>query len=281
MQLGEINHLYIIRSREQGLYLGQEGQTEGGVLLPNAYVTSNMQIGDQIDVFLYHDGEQRITATTIIPPITLHSFAPLKVKATTSFGCFLEWGLPKDNLLPNNETQAPLPKVGDTVVVFLFIDQETSRLVATAKVENILENKDVTFVENDVVNVLLYRETPLGFMTIINNQHIGLLYKNEVYQKPLKIGDTVQAFIKSVRNDNKIDLVLQKQGFDHVVDSKSIIFDLLQKSGGKMAYTDKSSPEDIYSKFNMSKKVWKKAVGGLMKEGKVIQDDTGISIVNV
>jgi predicted RNA-binding protein (virulence factor B family) len=265
MNLGEYNTLTALRFKEQGCYLGPEGQDVGGVLLPNAYVPEGLNIGDEIEVFIYHDFEDRLIATTIKPAVELHSFAPLKVKDITSVGVFMDWGLPKNLFVPFAEQGSSDMIVGQTYVIFLYIDTETSRLVGSAQVENILDNDEINVKQDEEVDLIVYRETPLGYMAIINNENIGLIYKSSTFQ-PLHRGLQLKGYIQKIRDDNKIDLVIQKQGHLAMESNAQHVLDLLKQNNGFLPFTDKSDPEKIRETFKISKKVFKRAVGNLYKQ---------------
>jgi len=268
MNLGEYNTLTALRFKEQGCYLGPkelEGQDTGGVLLPNAYVPDSLDVGDEIEVFIYHDFEDRLIATTIKPAVALHGFAPLKVKDITSVGVFMDWGLPKNLFVPFAEQGKSEMIVGQTYVIFLYIDTETSRLVGSAQVENILDNDEINVKEEEEVDLIIYRESPLGYMAIINNENIGLIYRSSTFQ-PLHRGLQLKGYVQKIRDDNKIDLVIQKQGHLAMESNAQHVLDILKQNNGFLPFTDKSDPEKIRATFNISKKVFKRSVGNLYKQ---------------
>jgi len=265
MYLGKFNTLYALRKASCGFFLG-EADSDQDILLPNKYVPVDLKPDDAIDVFLYTDSEDRIVATTLTPKILLHQFAVLEVKDVTRVGAFLDWGLEKDLFLPFREQMA-LVKKGEKVTVFLYLDEKTDRLVASANVRNFTED-DITVKEGEEVALLIDRESDLGFQVIINNKYIGLLFANEVFQ-PLSQGDMVRGFIKNLREDGKIDVSLQKQGYDQIVDSQDLLLEKLQENEGVLYLTDKSDSALIMQKLQMSKKVFKKTVGALYKQRKI------------
>lgn len=273
--LGKLNTLRILRDSDFGLFLGDQEETQD-VLLPKKYVPKGVKIGDEIDVFIYNDSEDRLVATTLTPKIQLNACAYLKVKAVTSIGAFLDWGLEKDLLVPFSE-QVTKMKEGESYVVYLKRDAKTNRLVATEKVLNALKQKhDLS--EGEEVDLLIYHASKLGMQVIINGRHLGLLYHDEIFQ-PLTIGDQLPGYVKRIREDGKIDVSLQKQGYAQVEDSQQVILDRLNAGGGTLAVTDKSSPEAIMDELQMSKKVFKKAVGALYKQRLINIGDKAITLV--
>jgi hypothetical protein len=292
MELGEINTLRIIRFRSNGCYLGEldsvpesendtiefsESEALPGVLLPNRYVTERMQLGDEIDVFLYTDSEDRRVATTERPKILLHEFAPLEVKSVTAVGAFMDWGLTKDLFVPYSEQARRLEK-GEVHVVFLYLDSETDRLVGTTKVDHVIDNEEILVEEKDQVKLLVYGETPLGYKVIINDENIGLLYRSELNQ-PVKIGDFKTGYIKKIRPDGKIDVSLDIQGVEIIEPSAQKLLQKIQLEKGFVPFTDKSDPDDIRDYFQMSKKTFKKAVGHLYKSRLIDIKPDGLHLI--
>lgn len=265
LYLGEINTLHVLRDAPCGMFLG-ETDSDQDVLLPNKYVPDDLYVDDSIDVFLYTDSEDRITATTLTPKIFLHQFAVLEVTDVAACGSFLNWGLEKDLFLPFAE-QKERVQVGDKVTVFLDLDESTNRLFASAKIEDFIE-AETTMKERDEADLLIDRKSELGYQVIINNLHIGLLYSNEVYQS-LQKGDKVKGFIKKIREDGKIDVSLRKHGYAQITDSQNILLQKLQENNGVLFLTDKSDPDLITQKLQMSKKVFKKSLGALYKKHRV------------
>ena len=265
MYLGKFNTLYALRRASCGIFLG-ESDGDQDVLLPNKYIPDSLELDGAIDVFIYKDSEDRIIATTLTPKILLHQFATLEVTEVNGIGAFLDWGLEKDLFLPFRE-QMSLVQKGDKVTVFLYLDEKTDRLVASAKVRKFAE-EDVDLKEWEEVDLLIDRKSDLGFQVIINNKYIGLLFANEVFQ-PLSKGDRVKGFIKNIREDGKIDVSLQKQGYNKIGDSQELLLKKLQENGGVLHLTDKSDAGLIVQKLKMSKKVFKKTVGALYKQRKI------------
>ncbi len=278
MELGQFNTLEILRFRDQGCYLGVAGQEDGGVLLPGKEVDENWKEGDTVEVFIYQDSEERLIATTKKPLIALHKFAFLQVKDETPIGTFMDWGLEKDLFVPFAEQDGRM-KVGEYHVIFLFLDVETSRLVGSSRVEDIIDNEDCELTEKEEVSLLFYRETQLGYQAIINGQHIGLLFKSDVH-KDIAIGDTSKGYIKKIREDGKITLAVHVQGVGMIDESARIVLEKLKENGGHMNFTDKSDPVLINKTFGMSKKSFKRGVGALYKQRIVELKDDGIHLLD-
>lgn len=264
LYLGKINSLCVLRNATCGMFLGDGGDQE--VLLPNKYVPEDLDLDHSIDVFLYTDSEDRIVATTRTPKVLLHQFAVLEVKDVTKIGAFLDWGLEKDLLLPLSEQQGRIRK-GDKVTVCLCLDEKTDRLFASAKI-NEYTDRELTVYEGEEVDLLIDRESELGWQVVINDRHTGLIFSNKIF-KPLRKGDKLRGFIENIRKDGKIDVSLQKQGYSQVEDSQAILLKKLQDSNGVLHLTDKSDAKLISQKLGMSKKVFKKCVGALYKQRKI------------
>lgn len=277
IQVGRYNDLKILRDTSVGLYLGDE-EGEEDVLLPNKYCPADFEIGEILHVFVYRDYDERKVATTLEPYILMHEFSMLEVKDVSDIGAFLDWGLEKELLVPFKEQKQRL-EPGKWVIVYLDLDEQTDRLYATAKAESRIQNQNLTVKEGDEVEIIIYQKTDLGYTVIVNNQHKGLIYKNEVFEK-LNVGDKMDAFVKKIREENKLDISLQPIGYEKYNDANcQLIFDALQKNKGLVPITDKSSPEEIYKMFKISKKAYKKAVGQLYKERKITITEEGIKLV--
>jgi predicted RNA-binding protein (virulence factor B family) len=273
--IGKYNTLTIERVTSVGMFLSDvEGEE---VLLPNQYLTDEMNVGDTIRVFVYLDSEDRPVATTETPKIIRNEFAFLEVKDVSEHGAFLDWGLIKDLFVPFREQSVPM-EIGERHVVFLYLDQKSSRLIASTKIDRFLENDRLTVKEGDEVDLLIWQKTDLGYNAIVNQYHKGLIYGNEVF-KELKAGDSLKGYVKKIRPENKLDISLQKTGGEHIEPSAQKILDELKKAGGFINLSDGSSPEDIYKKFEISKKVFKKAIGGLYKSGKIRIAEEGIYLI--
>lgn len=270
LYLGKMNSLRALRYTAHGVFLGDvDGDRD--VLLPRKYVPDDLEINDLIDVFLYTDSEDRLVATTLTPKIYLKEVAVLVVNDVMDFGAFLDWGLDKDLFLPISEQKKKVA-VGDKVTVSLMLDEKTDRLFATTKGKNCFENK-ITVQEGEEVQLQIDYKTDLGYQVIINNIHKGLIFFNKVFQ-PLHKGYKLKGFIESIREDGKITVCLQKQGYAHIVDSQDIVLKKLKENKGVLYLTDKSDPEKIYKKLLISKKAFKKCIGALYKQKKIqIEDD--------
>lgn len=273
LEIGKFNRLEVLREVDFGFYLQSD---KGDILIPRKYVPEGTKIGEIMNVFVYTDSEDRLIATTLDPIAVVGEFAAMKVKDVTNFGAFLDWGIEKDLLVPNSEQHRKL-FVGQTTVVRLCLDQRTERVIGVGKLNPFLKKDLSTLQEGQAVNLMVYDETDLGFMVLIDDQYSGMLYENEVFE-PLEIGDKKKGFIKKVRPDGKIDVRLFKEGMAGIEASKNTVLKKLKSSGGFLPYHDKSDSEAIIEAFQMSKKAFKKAVGGLYKEGKIQILDDGIQL---
>lgn len=265
MKIGEINSLKVLRDTPHGIFLADEQGED--VLLPGKYLDGNEKEGDVKDVFIYNDSEDRLVATTEKPKIKLNELAALKVIDVNKNGVFLDWGLDKDLLVPFKEQNKKM-QLGQTYVVKMYLDEETDRLVATAKVKKYLSNETLTIKPGDKADLLVFNKTDLGFEVIINNTHYGLVFRNEVF-KTIKTGDRLEGFIKQIREDGKIDVSLQPDVAIHIENSNEVILKALNDGGGQLTLSDKSAPEEIYNKLHMSKKVFKRSIGSLYKQKKI------------
>lgn len=272
VDIGRFNKLKITKLVDFGAYL--DGGEDGEILLPRKFVPENPQVGDEIEVFVCFDSEDRLMATTEKPHAQVGEFAYLTVVAATRVGAFLAWGLDKDLFLPFAE-QTHNIRPGDQVVVYLYLDN-TDRIAASMRVERFLADEPGDYEIGQGVDLMIYNRTDLGFKALINGDHAGMLYHNEVFQ-PLKIGQKLRGFIRNIRaEDGKIDLALQKTGHQGAEDVGPKILELLQKNNGFLALTEKTPPEKIYELFGVSKKKYKIALGGLYKQRLISIDDDGI-----
>lgn len=281
MQIGKYNTLTILRDTKVGLFLGNPDDNidgNSGILLPNKYVPEHFNIGDEISVFVYLDHEERPVATTLEPYILLNEFALLRVNYVNQIGAFMDWGLEKDVLVPFKEQARPMEK-GKRYLVFLYIDNKTNRLVASSKLNQFLKNENLDIAVGDAVDLIVSHITDLGINVIINEQFKGLLYKNEVYDENIRTGDRLQGFIKTIRPDNKIDVTLQKQGYQNVEPNADLIMQELRASRGFLRLNDNSHPEDIKTVLKMSKKTFKKAIGALYREKLIEIKEDGIYLI--
>lgn len=274
VQVGSYNTLKVSRKVDFGFYLDDGGE---GILLPKRFVPKGLRIGDELEVFVYHDSDNRLIATTQKANAVVGEIAKLKVLSVTKQGAFLDWGLMKDLFVPASKQVSGM-RLGGEYLVKLYIDEMTGRVAATEKIESSMSNDELTVQEMELVDLLVYRTSELGFVMIINNKHIGILHGNEIFQK-LEIGDRVKGFIKKIRPDNKIDLILGKPGFTKVEDEGEKILRLLKENDGYLPYYDKSDPEAIYAFFGMSKKTFKMTTGNLYKQKLIVFTQTGIELV--
>lgn len=274
-QIGRVNKLTIKRILDYGAQL--DGGETGDILLSKKDVPKNCQPGDEVEVFVYVNREDRLRATTQKPYATVGQFAKLRVVAITPSGAYLDWGLPKDLLVPKREQLARMEE-GKAYVVFVFLDEKSNRITASSKLDKFLSPQPPNYDLGEEVDLILYDQTDMGYKAIVNNAHPGMVYKNEVFQK-LHVGQQLKGYIKKIREDLKIDLSLQQSGYEKVDDISQSILDTIKKMGGRIAITDKTPPEDIYSLFGVSKKTFKKAIGALYKKKRIIMDTKGIKLV--
>jgi predicted RNA-binding protein (virulence factor B family) len=269
MKVGHIQTLKVNRISDYGLYLvDDEGQE---VLLPNRYVSLTNAIGDEIEVFVYHDSEDRLVATTDRPLITEGRAAYLKVVDKNIHGAFLDWGLKgKDLFLPNRNQQGGV-LAGRSYIVWLYVDNITGRCVATMKLKPFIDNDIITVKPRQKVDILIASESPIGYRAIIDSRHWGMVYKNQIFQK-VQIGDRFEGFVRRITDDNRIDLSLRQEGYDGVATSADDLLAILRNNGGVLPVGDDSSPEQVHAATQMSKKVFKRAVGMLLKRGVITAD---------
>lgn len=273
--LGKFNDLTIERSTSVGLFLSEPEGAE--VLLPNKYVTEEMEVGETIRVFVYKDSEDRPVATTQTPFLLRNEFGYLQVRDVNSYGAFLDWGLEKDLFVPFSEQTTRMEK-GESYIVFLYLDRRTDRLLATAKWRQNLDNSRLLVKEGDEVNLLVAERTDLGYNVIINDYHLGLIYYSDVFRR-IGIGLRLSGYIKLIREDNKIDVSLEKTGYERIEEHADAIYEMLRQKGGFLPLTDRSSPEEIENHLEMSKKNFKKAIGGLYKRGLITLEENGIRLI--
>ena len=271
LRMGQYNRLKVIKQLDFGIYLdGYEDE----ILMPTQYVPADVEIGDFVDVFIYRDSEDRAIATSLEPYGTVGEFAYLTVNAATSLGVFMDWGLPKDLFVPFKQQRDNMV-VGKSFLVFIHLDTQTDRIVASAKIERFLDEDVSGLSEGMQVDLLPYEYTDMGIKALINQRHLGVLYRDEVF-KNIELGKTITGFIKKIREDQKIDLALVEQSYNRIESSKSDVYQQLQAANGFLPFNDKSDPAAIYRTFGMSKKDFKKTIGGLLKEGKISIKEDGI-----
>ncbi len=276
IEIGKYNTLRVIKVVDFGIYL--DGEERGEILLPNEYVPKDCFPDDYLKVFIYFDSEDRIIATTEVPNIQVGEFAWMKVVSTSSVGAFLDWGLRKDLLVPFREQRDRMTE-GKSYLVYAYVDDASDRIVATAKIEKYLGNVPVQYKSGQEVDVLIARKSDLGYNVIVDNLHWGLVYRNEIF-RPLRLGQKLKGYIKEVREDDKIDITLQKKGYDRINGIVERILEKLEDNGGVLDVSDKTAPEIIYNLFECSKKDYKKAIGTLFKERKIELTATEIKLLS-
>jgi len=274
-EIGKYNSLKVIKEVDFGVYL--DGEKEGEILMPIRYVPANCQVGDFVDVFLYLDSEDRPIATTETPFAQVGEFTMLRVKSVNKIGTFLDWGIMKDLLVPFREQKVTMTE-GRSYLVFIYVDEESKRIVASAKLGKFLDKSIPDYTVGQEVNLVIESETDLGYKAIINNSHWGILYENEVFEQLAK-GLKIKGYIKKIRPDNKIDLSLHPLGYEKVDPLTQMILDELKKEGGFIAVSDKSEAEEVYRVFGISKKSFKQAIGALYKRRIISISPDGIRLV--
>lgn len=270
IKVGEYNQLRVKKEADFGVYL--EG-VDQEILLPTRFVPAGTRVGDELEVFLYHDSENRLIATTQRPFGILGDIVLLKAVTVTKQGAFLDWGLMKDLFVATSQ-QLTRMVPGQEYLVKIYIDEQTGRLAATEKLDRFLSNENLTVKEKDPVDLVIYRRTDIGFVAIINSLHTGILHHNEIFRS-LEIGDKMKGFVRQIKED-KIDLIIGKPGFERVEDEAEKVLRLLQENDGYLPYHDKSTPEEIQEFFGMSKKTFKMTIGNLYKQRKITFTQTGI-----
>jgi predicted RNA-binding protein (virulence factor B family) len=274
VELGKFNLLEVVKAVDFGVYL--DGHEDGEILLPTRYVPEGCQPGDQLNVFIYLDNEERLIATTLQPRVQVGEFACLEVAWVNEFGAFLDWGLMKDLFCPFREHKMKMAK-GRRYVIHAHLDDESYRIMASAKVERYLSKDIPPYKPGQEVPVMIWQRTDLGYKVIVDNRYSGLVYQNEVFS-PVEIGDHLTAYVKQVRTDGKIDLSLQKYGAAKVGDFATQFLDYLKAHNGFTPLGDKSAAEDIYDTFGVSKKTFKKTIGELYKKRAIVIKEEGISL---
>lgn len=277
MRTGQIQTLVVSRISDFGLYLKDEEGVE--VLLPNRFTRLDMKEGDSVEVFVYHDSEDRLVASTEKPLIKVGEVAALKVVDKSIHGAFLDWGLSGKHLFLPNRNQQGSVIAGQKTVVYMYVDDRTGRCVATNKIKPFIYNEDpLTVKVGDEVGVLVAFETPIGYRVVINNRHWAMIYKNQLF-RPIRVGDSCRGWVRKITEDMRIDVSLQQQGLAEVETSVVRLEAMLKEHGGVLGVNDRSDPQDVARLTGMSKKVFKRALGMLLKQGKVCQTEHGIEVV--
>lgn len=271
-ELGKYNKLKINRTVDFGAYLNAGDETE--ILMPGKYLPENSKEGDEIEAFVYRDSEDRLVATTEKPSAQVGEFAFLPVKEVTRVGAFLDWGLAKDLLVPFREQRKPMEE-GGSYIVYVYVDDETGRITASARLEKFLDNVPPEYEPNQEVDLLIGDRTDLGYKVIINNLHSGIIYHNEIF-RPVRKGEKTKGYIKQVRDDDKIDVSLQLLGYVQIEPLVQQILDELHKNNNFLPLSDRSSSEEISARFGCSKKSFKKAIGALYRQHFITMDPDGI-----
>lgn len=275
MKLGKYNKLRIVRKVDFGLYL--QGDYVDEILLPTKYVTADMHIGDEIEVFIYLDQEERPVATTLQPTAQVGDFAYLECSWVNQYGVFLSWGLEKDVFCPFREQKMRMEQ-GKSYIVYIMVDEESYRIMATAKVDRYLSKDRPPYRHGDHADVLVWQKTDLGFKVIVDNKYAGLVYKDQVFQD-IHTGDRLQGYIQTVRPDGKLDITLQPTGRQQTTDFAETLLHWLQEHEGYCPLGDKSDAEAIRQQFQVSKKTFKRAVGDLYKRHLITLGETDIRLV--
>jgi predicted RNA-binding protein (virulence factor B family) len=275
IKLGEYNKLTILRDTDPGLYLGDD--EENVVLLPHKYKPDNFEIDDEIEVYVYLDNEERPIATTLDPFVTLNSFSYLYCSDVTDYGAFMDWGLEKQLFVPFKEQARPM-KAGSWYIIYMYLDELTNRLVGSSKTNRFVQNETLSVEAFEEVNILVTHLTEKGANVIINGVHKGLVYIDDIFED-IRTGDRMKAYIKKIREDNKIDVVLQTPGYRSIEPNANFILEELTAAGGFLPLHDKSDPDAIKNELGMSKKSFKKAIGTLYRDKQIIIKDGGIELV--
>ncbi|MBN2790602.1 MAG: GntR family transcriptional regulator [Candidatus Delongbacteria bacterium] len=262
IEIGKMINIKAIRKSENGMYL--DGGESGEILLPNRYVPEGFDVYDEIEVFIYHDHEKRLTATTIVPKIQVGEYAYLKVVSVSKIGAFMNWGLQKDLFVPYAEQNVDFNE-GESHLIYAFIDEMTGRITGSSKINKYLEMTPKDFLAGNEVEILICNKTDIGYNVIVNNRCWGLIHKTDVLTD-IKTGLKMKAYVKDVREGSKIDISIQKPGFKYVYELTDMILDKIKENSGSLTITDKSSPEEIFAMFKVSKKVYKKSIGALYKQ---------------
>lgn len=275
IEIGKYNTLRVVKDLDFGLYL--DGGSAGELLLPARYVPKNTKVGDKLEVFIYHDNEGRLICTTDHPKAITGEFAWMQVRSVSNAGAFLDWGIMKDLLVPHREQKAEMAE-GRWYLVYVYLDQASQRIVASARINKFLDNIPPVYEKNDEVDLIVADETDMGYKVIVNNAHWGLVYKNEVFN-PLRKGEKLKGYVKEVREDEKIDVSLYKLGYDKIDGIAQKVLEVLKQNGGYLPVHDKSDAEEISLLFGCSKKSFKKAIGSLYKQQLIALEKEGIRLI--
>jgi len=276
-EIGKHNTLTILRDTDPGLYLGNVEESDEVVLLPHKYKPESYNIGDEIRVFIYLDNEERPVATTLEPFVLLNTFGYLHCSDVTKHGAFMDWGLEKQLFVSFKEQARPM-KINNWYIVYLYLDEKTNRLAGSSKTNQFLQNDTLTIQRFEEVNILVTHLTEKGANVIINGVHKGLIYLEDIFED-IRTGDRIKAFVKKIRDDNKIDIVIQSPGYKSIEPNAQYILDELKATGGFLPLHDKSTPETIKENLGLSKKSFKKAIGSLYKNKQIVIKEDGIELL--
>ncbi|WP_045394775.1 CvfB family protein [Vibrio rotiferianus] len=276
IKIGQINSLEVIKTADFGVFL--DGEDYGSVLLPNKHVPEGTELGDHLDVFLYFDSESQLAATIDKPIAQVGEWGLMKIEGINKTGAFVNWGIKeKDLLIPFSEQRARFT-AGQNILVYVYTDKASGRIVGTTKFNKWLDKTPANYEVNEEVNLIIAERSQLGYKAIVNGEHWGMIFPSDVFGK-LFIGKKLKGYVKQIREDGKIDLALQKVGVAKMDDLSSKIMEQLEKKGGFLPLNDKSSPEAIFEAFRTSKGTYKKTIGGLYKDGKIVIEKDGIRLV--
>lgn len=275
LNIGNYNTLKVVKILSFGAYLECDGKE---ILLPTRYVPKNTEVNDKIEVFIYHDNEGRLIATTLHPKATVGEFAYLRVKSINTTGAFLDWGLMKDLLVPYKEQKMRMNE-GRSYLVYVRLDPLTERVMASARIEKFIGNVPANYDYNQEVNIMVVEETEIGYKVIVNNLHWGMIYHDQVFRR-LRRGERLKGFVQSVREDDKLDINLSPLGYQKVDGIAKTVLDTLKSKGGFLPVHDKSEPDEIYTLFSCSKKAFKQAVGALYKQHLITIENNGIRLAD-
>ena len=275
MEIGKYNTLQIKKTVDFGVYLDGEDGSE--ILLPTQYLPETVEVGEYVQVFIYKDSEDRVIATNLIPKVTVGEFGYLEVKDVNQAGAFLDWGLLKDLMVPYREQVIPMVK-GKSYWVYAFVDDRTERIVASSHLNRYVGLEQPELEAGQEVEIFTVEPTLIGMRVIVESKYWGIVFKNEVFRE-LKVGEKLRAYVKNVREDGKVDISLQKLGYDEVEEAVQRVLDRLASNEGFLPFHDKSDPAEIYESLQMSKKTFKKAVGALYKQKKIELSDRGINLI--
>ncbi len=276
VQVGQYNTLKVVKEVDFGFYL--DGGEAGEILLPARYVPAGLKPGDDLKVFIYHDSENRLIATTLEPKGVVGDIVLMPVFDITKAGAFLDMGLMKHIFVPLSQQESKM-KVGESYLVKIYLDEKTGRLAATEKFSADISNYEISVKELEPVDIVVFQKTDIGYKVIINNKHLGVLHYNEVY-RDLPYGEKLKGFIKTIRPENKIDVSLGERGYKRVEGEEEKVLRLLKENDGYLPYHDKSAPEEIYDFFGVSKKTFKMSIGSLYKQHKIELTKTGIKLAD-